>query len=155
MAVGRTRAAPRLRGIYYLEVLEAIRFFLTVEAARAGARTGGRDCRTHSFLSTSDNLYCQILADGIEANAPAVALNFLQARDFYEELFAPDDLPNVMKPVLLEIIHKYILLAEGLPPEEVPAFRPAYRIVLGLPFLPQDANSFCIWMAHNLSLAKA
>ena len=40
------------------------------------------------------------------------------AREFYAELFARDDDPDKPKPLLLDIVHRYTLLAVGLQPPE-------------------------------------
>ena len=153
MSEGRTRAVPMLRGVYYLEVPEAFHSYLLQLVKELGAAGDARRCKVHSFLSTSDNLYTQPAVGGLDARTET-ALDYLLARDFYEELFAPDDLPHEPKPLLIEIVHKYVLLSEGLPPEEVPNFRNAYRIIIGLPYLP-NGGDFVTWLAHNLNLTKA
>eukprot|EP00974_Lingulodinium_polyedra_P104616 10128778-Lingulodinium_polyedra.AAC.1 len=65
--------------------------------------------QVHSSLQTSENLYQQLTGP---TNSP---LGILQARSFYEELFQPDDLPRSPKDLLAEMIHRYTLLAAGLP----------------------------------------
>ena len=80
------------------------------------------------------------------------ALPLEAARAFYEELLQPDDLPEDPKPLLVEMIHKYTLMAENLPPELTPTFRKEYAVLIGLPFLPYE---FVHWLKENLVMAAA
>ena len=48
------------------------------------------------------------------------------------------------RPLLVYNMQKYAPMAEGLHHESSHTFRPAYRIIIGLPFLPQ-AGGFCAW----------
>ena len=70
---------------------------------------GGRHIPLHSFLQTSDHLYAQWEGPGDEDRP----LDFLKARSFYDEFFLPDDLPAEPKELLLEILRRYTIVAEG------------------------------------------
>ena len=85
MLEGKVRAAPQLRGVYYLEVPENFHFFLMQHTLQAALQEGSRGGSTHSFLQTSDNLYAQVgLGEQDARNPQVISLNYSQARDFYE-----------------------------------------------------------------------
>ena len=99
-------------------------------------------------------MYSPILAREDTHYPQEMSLPYEQARDFNEDLFAQDDLPHNPKPLLVEILHKYVLMAAGQPAEPIPSFKPAYRILLVLPFLRQG-DTFIHWLAENLTMAKS
>ena len=152
MQQGSVRLPPKARGIYVQEVPEALQTFLA-EWATLNTREWSTTCPTHIFLQTSDTAYLQMGRGGFGGGAKGAALPLEAARVFYEELLQPDDLPNDPKPLLLEMIHKYTLIAEGLPPEANPSFRREYATVMGLPFLPH--GEFVHWLKENLVMAAA
>lgn len=70
-----------------------------------GADDGARPCAVHSSPTTSDTLYTRIAVGGTH-EIPRRALDYPWARAFYEELFAPDDMPSEPTPLLVDITHK-------------------------------------------------
>ena len=79
---------------------------------------------------------------------------------FYQQLFQPDDVEDNPKPLLIELICRYTLMAEGMSYEAAMAvdplpFRPAYVVIVGFPYLPSPAQVFLGWLADNLTQAKA
>ena len=152
MQRGAVRVPPKAKGIYFQEVPEAFQTFLATWAAGNTKEWSGT-CPTHLFLQTSDTAYLQLGVGGFGGSVLGAALPMEAARAFYEELLQPDDLPDDPKPLLVEMIHKYTLMAENLPPESTPTFRKEYAVLIGLPFLPH--GEFVHWPKENLVMAAA
>ena len=106
MREGRVRAPPKSQGVYIQELPEEFQDYLQNKAGNMMSQVGP-GVKVHSFLQTSDCMYCQPPCDGAEP------LDLLAARDFYQELFTPDDLPLDPKQLLLEIVHRYTCMADG------------------------------------------
>ena len=107
-----------------------------------------------SFLQTSDNMHTQYGEKGVEGRPHLKFLPPLAAREFYEELFSPDDLPNEPKRLLPEILQTYVGMAAGIqqPPDGSVNFRHGVY-VMGCPFLP-NAGNFITWLREGLAQAR-
>ena len=104
--------------------------------------------------TTSDNMYTQYGEVGVEGKPQLKFLPPGAARDVYEELFSPDDLPKEPKRLLAEILQSYADMAQGVeqPPDGGIHVRHGVY-VMGFPFLP-SAGNFITWLREGLAQAR-